>query len=108
MSPPDGINFWEIIVAIRKLIQTKEFLEKNDIWVFRRGPLDITHSDIQKIKDFGTANYPQNGNGKKTAIVVETGFQHGLAESYISVGAEHPRKIRVFQDFSAAEDWITS
>jgi len=107
VTPPNGINFWEIIMGIGKLIKTQEFLEKSDIWVFHKGAVDITYPDIQKIKDFGTAHYPGNVDGQKTAIVVETGFQRGLAESYISVGEKHPRKIRVFSEFRDAEDWIT-
>ena len=45
--------------------------------------------------------------GKKTAIIVATGSQRKLAESYIDLGGEHSRKIRIFSDLKSAEHWIT-
>ena len=107
IKPPAGISFWEIITTIGAIIEKSEYRDKNDIWVFREGTFDITYEDLQKIKDFGRKYYPKNAKGKKTAIVVETGTQFGLAESYVSAGGEHPRKIKIFSDFKAAEDWIT-
>ena len=101
VEPPGGISFWEIITAIGTIIQKSEYRDKNDIWVFRKGTFDITYEDLPKIKDFGRKYYPDNAKGKKTAIVVETGTQFGLAESYISAGGEHPRKIKNFFRFES-------
>jgi hypothetical protein len=34
VKPPKGINFWEILTAIGKLLPQDGFLDKHDIWVF--------------------------------------------------------------------------
>ena len=86
VKPPKGINFWDILMIIGKIIPMPEFKDKNDIWLFRDGSLRLNFSDLQKLKDFGRENYPKTAKVKKTAVVVSTGFQRGLADSYISTG----------------------
>lgn len=107
IQPPGGINFWDIYMALGKLIPMCEFQDKNDIWVFREGAVDIAYPDLNKIKEIGNKFYPKNAKGKKTAIVVATRSQRKLAESYIDLGGEHSRKIRIFSNFKSAEHWIT-
>ena len=107
IKPPEGISFWDIYMALGNLVPTSEFQDKNDIWVFREGPVDIALPDLEKIKKIGNKFCPKNAKGKKTAIIVATGFQRGLAEVYIKIGGEHSRRIRVFSDFKSAEHWIT-
>jgi len=107
IKPPDGINFWDIFMALGKLIPMREFQDKNDIWVFRKGADDIDYPDLNKLKDIGNKFYLKNAKGKKTAIVIATGSQRRLAESYIDLGGKHSRKIRIFSDFNSAENWIT-
>ena len=106
VKPPAGMNYWELFTALGKLIQMPEFQDKNDIWLFRVGRASLNFSDLQKLKDFGRENIPENAKGKKTAIVVSSGFQRGIVKSYISDGEEHPREIRVFSDLKEAEDWV--
>jgi len=108
VKPPKGINFWEILTAIGKLLPQDGFLDKNDIWVFEDGTVSITYEDLRVIKEYGVKHYPKDAEPKKTAIVVETNFQRALAESYIATGENHPREIRVFSVFTDAEDWVTS
>lgn len=107
IKPPGGINFWDIYIALGKLIPMREFQDKNDIWVFREGAVDIAYPDLDKIKEIGNKFYPKGAKGKKTAIIVATGSQRKLAESYIDLGGEHSRKIRIFSDLKSAENWIT-
>jgi len=106
--PATGINFWEIFITVGKLIPMPEFADMDDIWVFREGSVDFVDSDFHKLKDFGTQYCPENAKGRKTAIVVASGFQHDLAKRYVDIGNPHPRRIRVFSDFKTAEDWIAA
>ena len=106
VKPPNGMTYMDIFITLGKLISLSEYQEKNDIWVFREGSFSLSFSDLQKLKDFGRANIPENAKGKKTAIVVSTGFQRGLVDSYISDGEEHHREIRVFMDYKEAENWV--
>lgn len=108
VTPPRGIYFWDILQALRKLFLMPEFQMMNDLWIFREGMLDFDFSDLYKIKDLVEKTYPPEATGEKTALVVETGIQQGLAESYASIGRHLPREIRVFSDLAAAEEWITS
>jgi len=104
--PPDGLDFWEIFLALGRLIPMREFQEKNDIWVFREGHVDFVYADLLRLKEFVKNHYPANAKGEKTAIVAGTNTQRILAQSYANIGRDLPRRIKVFADFKSAEDWI--
>jgi hypothetical protein len=100
------IDFWEIIEGIGKLFTMDGFPQKNDIWKFREGPLSFQYEDLYKIKDFVAEHYPNYRNGHKTAIVVENGFQAGLAKEYTYITKDLPFATKVFFEIESAEDWI--
>ena len=106
VEPPKGLNYWDILVGLGKIVHLAEYSEKNDIWVFRDGPVMLTYEDLFKIGDLIKEYYPRNMKRKKTALVVETGFQFGLAESFIEIGKQLPFETRVFANIQSAEDWI--
>jgi hypothetical protein len=102
---PDGLNFWEIFLALGRLIQMSEFREKNDIWIFRKGHVDFLYADLFRLIDFIKTHCTARTKRKKTAIVVETMTQLSLAVSYANMSRNLPCKIKVFTDFRAAEEW---
>lgn len=106
VKPPEGVNFWDIFMTLGKFISKPEFQDKNDIWLLRDGSVNLNFSDLQKINDFLRENIPKFAIGKKSAIVVSTGFQRGLVETFVTVWKEYPRKIRVFSDLKEAEEWL--
>lgn len=106
VKPPEGVNFWDIFMTLGKFISKPEFQDKNDIWLLRDGSVNLNFSDLQKINDFLRENIPKFAIGKKSAIVVATGFQRGLVETFVTVWKEYPRKIRVFSDLKEAEEWV--
>jgi len=106
VKPPEGVNFWDIFMTLGKFISKPEFQDKNDIWLLRDGSVNLNFSDLQKINDFLRENIPKFAIGKKSAIVVSTGFQRGLVETFVTVWKEYPRKIRVFSDLKEAEEWV--
>lgn len=106
VEPSDGIDFWEIVEGIGKLFTSNEFPQKNDIWKFSEGPLSFQYEDIYKIKDFVANYYPKDINGHKTAIVVENGFQAGIAKEFANSAIDLPVKIEVFFDIKSAEEWV--
>jgi hypothetical protein len=83
----------------------REFEEKSDIWLFRKGHVDFLFADLFKLKDFVKNHCPAIPNRKKTAIVVETKIQFGLAKSYAIMGRDLPCRIKVFTEFKDAEEW---
>ena len=93
--------------CIGKLSGTPEYPKKNDIWVFRTGPVMLVDDDFYKLKDIINEYYPQNASRTKTAIVFETGVQFGMANELLSIAEELPYQIRVFNDFDSAENWVT-
>jgi hypothetical protein len=106
VEPSEGIDFWEIIEGIGKLFTMDGFPRKNDIWKFREGPLSFLYEDIYKIKDFVANYYPKDWNGHKTAIIVENGFQAGLAKEYVNIAKDLPIETKVFSNIESAEEWI--
>ena len=107
VEPSKGIVYWEVVFGLSKLLSMPEFHDRNDVWVFRKGKMDIAFSDLYKIKEYVKQNCPKTVKEKKTAIVVETGMQRSLAELYAEIEEELPHEIRVFSDFKSAEEWIT-
>jgi hypothetical protein len=106
VKPPEGVNLWDIFMTLGKFIAKPEFQDKNDIWLLGDGRVNLNFSDLQKINDFLRENIPQLAIGKKSAIVVSTGFQRGLVETFVALWKEYPRKIRVFSDLKDAEEWV--
>ena len=107
VEPSKGVDFLEILAGISKLLSMPEFKDRNDIWVFREGKMDIAYSDLFKIREYVKINIPKYSKEKKTAIVVETGMQRSLAELYAKIEEDLPHVIKVFTDLKSAEEWIT-
>jgi hypothetical protein len=101
-----GMDFWEIMKGIPKLISMPEFKNKNDIWEFRSNQIKMSFADLQKIKNLVEKICPQNCKGTKTAIVVRNGFQQTYATLFSDICNDIQRKIRVFSDLKPAENWI--
>jgi hypothetical protein len=106
VEPSKGMDYWEIMEGISKLFSMPEFKDKNDVWVFKDGPLKMYFTDLYSIIDSVAKLYPEGSKAKKTAIITETGVQHSLATLYSDIGKDLPRKIRVFSDLKSAIDWI--
>ena len=107
VEPSKGIVIWEVMFGIAKLVAMPEFRDRNDIWVFRAGKMDIAYADLYKIKEYVIKNSPHCPAEKKTAIVVATGLQRSLAELYTKIAEDLQHEVRVFADVESAEKWIT-
>ena len=106
VEPSIGMVYWDILKAIPNVLLMPEFKDKNDIWLFREGQMKILYTDLHSIRDVAEKLHPNESKGKKTAIVVGTGFQKGLASMYADIGKDLPREIKVFSDLKSAEEWI--
>jgi hypothetical protein len=107
VEPPEGINFLEIMKGIVELFTMSAYHEKNDIWVFKMGHVDLLYSDIHEIKKFVDEHYPKTATARKTAIVVDANLQQKLATEYRQIGTNLPREIKIFSDIKTARAWIT-
>ena len=106
VEPKEGINYREIRRAVARLFYVPGIPEKNGIWVFREGQEKFLYDDLYRLRDIIKENYPKDVKIDKTAIVVESGFQSRMAESFRQIAEDLPFEIRVFSDFQAAEDWV--
>jgi hypothetical protein len=106
LEPKEGTDYSEIQRGVARLFYVPEIPEKNRIWVFREGPEQFSYDDLHKLRDIIKENYPSDHKINKTAIVVESGFQSSMAESFRQIAEDFPFEIRVFSDFQAAEDWV--
>ncbi len=106
VEPKEGINYREIRRALARLFYVSGIPEKNGIWVFREGQEKFSNDDLYKVRDLIKENYPKDVKINKTAIVVESGFQSRMAESFSQIAEDLPFEVRVFADFQAAKEWI--
>jgi hypothetical protein len=107
IESPTGMDYWEIIEGIPKLISMPEFKNKNDIWVFITGQIKMAYTDLYVIKNIVEEICPKNSKSAKTAIVAENGLQRSLGTLYSDIGKDLQREIRVFSDLKSAKNWIT-
>ena len=106
VEPKEGINYRGIRRALARLIYVPGIPEKNGIWVFREGPDKFSDDELYKLRDIIKENYPKDVKVDKIAIVVETGFQSKMAETFRQIAVDLPFEIRVFSDFLDAENWV--
>ena len=106
IESPIGMDYWEIIEGIPKLISMPEFKNKNDIWVFRSGQIKMAYTDLYTIKNLVEEICPKNSKDSKTAIVGENGLQQSLCTLYSDICKDLHREIRVFSDLKPAVNWI--
>lgn len=106
VEPREGTDFWEIQRGIARLLYVDEIPDKNRIWVFREGPANISYEDLRKLKDLVKENYPKEGRINKTALVVESGMQSSLAETFTQIARDLPQQFKVFSTLAEAEDWV--
>ena len=107
IKPSKGIDFFEVLFGVSKLISATKFHHRNHVWVFRKGKMTIAYTDLYKIKEYVRNNFPKCTKQIKTAIVAETGMQRSLAELYAKIEEDLPHEIRVFPDLRLAEEWLT-
>ncbi len=107
VEPKEGTDFREIQQGLARLFYVEGIPEQNRIWVFREGPQNLSHDDLYKLKDIIKEYYPVDARINKTAIVVESGLQTGLAESFTKIAYDLPQEFKVFTNIRAAEDWVT-
>ena len=106
IESPKGMDYWEIIEGIPKLISMPEFKNKNDIWEFKSDGIKMSYADLLKIKSVVEKICRKNSKATKTAIVVRNGFQQTYGKLYSDICYDLQREISVFSDLKSAENWI--
>ncbi len=106
VEPKEGTDLREIQQGIARLFYVKEIPEQNRIWVFRKGPQNLSHDDLHRLKDTIKQNYPKDSRINKTALVVEPGAQLGLAEAFTKIAEDLPQTFKVFSSLADAEQWV--
>ena len=106
VEPEAGVDFREIQKGVARLFYVKGIPEQNRIWVFREGPRNLSYDDLPRLKEFIKENYPENSRINKTALVVESGAQSGLAEAFAKIADDLPQTFKVFASLADAEAWI--
>ena len=106
VEPKEGVDFREIQKGVARLFYVKGIPEQNRIWIFRKGPVTLSNNDLSRLKGIIKEYYPADANIKKTALVVESGWQINLAESFIKIADDLPQTFRVFSNLADAESWV--
>ena len=106
VEPEAGVDFREIQKGVARLFYVKGIPEQNRIWVFREGPRNLSYDDLPRLKEVIKENYPENSRINKTALVVESGAQSGLAEAFAKIADDLPQTFKVFASLADAEAWI--
>jgi hypothetical protein len=107
IEPKAGTDFREIQRGVARLFYVEGIPEQNRIWVFRGGRENLSYADLYKLKDLIKEHYPADARINKTALVVESGLQTSLAESFAKIAVDLPQKFKVFSNLTDAEDWVT-
>lgn len=104
---PHAIEYWEVIEALGILFKMPEYLEMNTIWDFPDDRIKATYGQLYNLRDIIAQHFPKSSKpNNKTAIVVKTGLQDSMADTYTKLIEDLPLEARVFSDLQSAEDWI--
>jgi hypothetical protein len=105
---PHDHDYWELLNCFGKLFDIQEYLTKSVVWKFNLGPVKLSYSDLDRIRDFVKTYYPKEADPKKkVAIVVESALGAAMAEEYVKImNGALPFKFMVFRKISKAEKWI--
>ena len=106
VEPKTGFNFREIQQGVARLFYVKGIPEQNRIWIFRKGPDNLSYDDLYKLKDMIKEYYPQNARINKSAIVVESDLHKSLAEAFIKIANDLPQEFKIFSSLVDAEAWV--
>jgi hypothetical protein len=106
IEPKEGTAFREIQRGVARLFYVEGIPEQNRIWVFHEGPENLSYDDLYKLKGIIKENYPEDARINKTAIVVESGLQTSLAESFTKIAVDLPQEFKVFSNLTDAENWV--
>ena len=98
----------EIRRGLARLFYIPEFIDKNDIWVFHEGVINLSHDDLYKLRDVIQETYPIETKANKTALVVQSDDQLSMAEAFVQIGKDLPYEFRIFSSLQDATAWITS
>ena len=97
----EGINYREIRRAIARLFYVSGIPQKNNIWVLGEGQVKFSDDYLYELRDIIKENYPKDVKINKIAIVVESGFQSKMAESFKQIAEELPFEMEVFSEFQS-------
>ena len=104
---PEANDYWEIVEALGRLFKMPQYLELNTIWDFPDDRVQVTYDQLYKIRDILAEHFPKKSKpNNKTAIVVKTGLQSGVPDSYAQIVKDLPFEAGVFSDLQSAKDWI--
>jgi len=106
IEPEEGTDFRDIQRGVARLFYVEGIPQQNRIWFFREGPKNLAFDDLKKLKDIIKENYPADAKINKTAIVVESGLQTSLAESFTKIAVDLPQQFKVFVNLADAEVWV--
>ena len=106
LEPEAGTDFRQIRAGLARLYYVPGLPDKNRLWLFRDGPVNIDDQDLQGLKDFIKENYPPEAKLNKTAIVIESEFQANMAAAFKKLVSDLPFEINVFTDLQTAQGWL--
>ncbi len=106
IEPKEGTDYREIRRGVARLFYAEGIPPKNRIWVFRKGPEQMSPDDLHRLRDVIKENYPQEARIHKTAIVVESDLQSAMATLFTQIAQSLPQEFRVFSTLQAAEEWV--
>jgi hypothetical protein len=99
-------DFREIRRGIGRLCYVPELPDRNDVWVFRKGLVSLSHDDLYKLRDIIKEVHPKDSKVHKTALVVTPEVQSRMAEEFSQLAQNLQHEFKVFTRLQDAETWI--
>lgn len=95
-------------LCVEEEIAIENYPDKNDIFDFRNAIISLSGYELPSLFDFIKLLYPNKTTRSKTAFIVSSGFQKGVAETFKDIASKLPLEIKIFFDKDSAEDWVKS
>ena len=102
----DGLNFYELMEAIRVLTAIKPFYYREVVLRVMSEACSLTDRQIQSIVKAANETLKAGSLPKKVALVVHTGVQSGMARLFMAGLEDSGCKFEVFRETAAALTWL--
>lgn len=101
------VNDDDLLDALKDELALPDYREKNALWIFDGCECDFSHSIFDDLVRYIRKNYPENATRMKTALLTSNNLHNALAELFRDQAEDLTYSIRIFQDPSEADTWLT-
>jgi len=108
VRPRGTVRLHMLLELLERLYDMPEYRDekRGDLWDFRGSPAELDFEDLLQIRSYIRRHYDDSWSHERTAFVIESKYQYGLARIYEKLAEDATFELKVFEDIEEAERWL--